>query len=100
MAFAAAQGPHTSFRPGQPIAGDIASGFHSAGHRRFWSSSVGVGRVDIDWWCWTAGDGRNLLGDNFLAAADRHDGGHEPISTSKHFYFRKPNQLELSRQDS
>ena len=47
-----------------------------------------------------AGDGRDLLGDGDLAAADRHDGGHEPISTSKHFYFRKPNQLELSRQDS
>ena len=46
-----------------------------------------------------AGDERNLLGDGVLAAADRHDRGHEPISSDQ-FYFRKQNQLELSRQDS
>ena len=45
-------------------------------------------------------DARNLLGDDDLIAAVRHDGGHEQMSASKQFYFRKPNQLELSRQES
>ena len=80
-----------------PLKGGIASRFQSASHCRFWSlvlvlaASVSLRGAD---------DGRNLLGDGDLAAADRHDGGHEPTSASRQFYFRKPNQLELSRQES
>ena len=46
------------------------------------------------------GGGRNLFSDGDLAAADRHDDGHEPLPASEQFYFRKLNQLELSGQDS
>ena len=43
------------------------------------------------------GDGRNLLGDDGLVAADRHDGGHEPTSASEQFYFK--NQISSNFLD-
>ena len=91
------KGPHTSFCTGPPIGSEAT--LHSDSiqrvivdsDRRVLVTVMSIGGAD---------DERNLLGDGDLAAAGRHDGGHEPTLSSKHFNFRKPNQLELSRQES
>ena len=91
------KGLHTSFCTGPPIGAEAT--LHSDSiqrvivdsDRRMLVTVMSIGGAD---------DERNLLGDGDLAAAVRHDGGHEPTLSSKHFNFRKPNQLELSRQES